>query len=76
MILLCLPGINPHVRIDYTRYEMKNPPGSMAWGGLSLTRRRLLRFAHPHTLAGLEQQQRHMQVVLGIIVIANVLYRG
>ena len=51
---------------------VKNPPGSLALGGLCAARR-LLRFAHPHTRAGLQQQQS--VVVSGVIVITNLLYR-
>jgi len=53
---------------------VKNPPGSLALGGFCAARRRLLRFAHPHTRAGLQQQQS-VVVVLGVIVITNLLYR-
>jgi hypothetical protein len=53
---------------------VKNPPGSLALGGLCAARRCLLRFAHPHTRTGLQQQQSGV-VVLGVIVITDLLYR-
>jgi hypothetical protein len=53
---------------------VKNPPGSLALGGLCAARRCLLRFAHPHTRTGLQQQQS-VVVVLGVIVITDLLYR-
>jgi hypothetical protein len=56
--------------------NVENPPGSLALGGFCAARRYLLRFAHPHTHTGLQlQQQRSVVVVLGIIVIADLLYR-
>ena len=53
--------------------NVKNPPGHWL-GGFCATRRYLLRFAHPRTRAGIQQQQC-VVVELGIIVIANLLYR-
>lgn len=42
-------------------------------GGFA-TRRYLLRSAYPHTLSGLQQQQQHIEVVLGMIVIASKIF--
>src|SRR3984885_10124048 len=55
--------------------ERKKPTRLMRLGWVCAARRCLLRFAHPRTRAGLQQQQRRVEVVLGIIVMANLLYR-
>jgi hypothetical protein len=47
----------------------------VAWGGSSLLEDSCSD-SLVHTPAGLQQQQRHMQVVLGVIVITNILYRS
>jgi hypothetical protein len=57
--------------------DVENPPRLIrSRVGFCAFRICLLRFAHPHTHAEPQQQQRHIvEVVLGIIVITDLLYR-
>jgi hypothetical protein len=57
--------------------QRRKPTRLVGLGGFCASRRYdLLRFAHPHTHTGLQQQQQQSVVVeLGIIVIADLLYR-
>jgi len=48
--------------------KVENPPGYLLWVGSVLFEAVLLRFAHPHTRAWLQQQQSGA-FVLGVIVI-------
>jgi hypothetical protein len=43
--------------------------------GFCASRSCLLRFAHPHTHTGPQQQQHIVKFVFGIIVIEDILYR-
>jgi hypothetical protein len=61
--------------LNYLMVKVKNHPAHSLWVGFCAARRCLLRFAHPHTHTGLQQQQQSVVVVFGIIVIKNVLYR-
>jgi hypothetical protein len=58
--------------------RLKNPPGSLALGGFRVARieRILVRFAYPHTHTIQPQQQLQQQVrfVLGVIVMANLVF--
>ena len=76
-------GCSPHCLRDCRAQDLtvicqhKKPTRlSWLWVGSVLLEDSLLRFAHPHTHAGLQQQQQIAEVVLGVIVIANLLYRG
>jgi hypothetical protein len=46
----------------------RKPTRLIGEGGFCVAQK-LLRFAHPHTLAGLQQQQQLIEFVLGVIGI-------
>jgi hypothetical protein len=76
--MIVLPsGDSPHVRIFVTDWANKRKPTQLKlWVGSAFYRSRYSD-SLTHTLAGLQQQQQRIEVVLGVIVIAsNLLYRG
>src|ERR1700722_13940211 len=55
--------------------ESRKPTRLFAQGGFCASRSCLLRFAHPRTRAGLQQQQQSGAFVLGVIVIESFVPR-
>jgi hypothetical protein len=73
---LCFPGVHPKFDFWYRLANKKKPTQLRGLGGFCVSRSRYSD-SLTHTLAGLQQQQQRIEVVLGVIVIAsNLLYRG